>query len=828
MAERKTLFADVILPLALPNLFTYRIPFELNDIIHPGQRVIVSFGGGQKLYTALIKKLHTTPPSNYEAKYIEGLLDENEVVNAQQFQLWEWMQDYYMCMPGEVMNAALPGAMKLSSETRIVLHEEFREHSDNLTDKEFLIVDALEVRNMLDLAEISSILGVKHVHPYVKALIEKRVIIVLEEVKQKYKPREIAYVQLTEEASTEEGFKRCFDLLERAPKQQETLMAFMQLQAEQEGRPAIKKLELQKRVGITAVVINQLVKKEVFEIITEEEGRIKDFEGIPVAPSALSEDQQIAKEAIQESFLTQEVSLLHGVTSSGKTEVYIQLIEEVIAAGKQVLYLLPEIALTTQIIHRLQKHFGNQIGVYHSRFNAQERVEVWKTVLEFDPEKQRKFQLILGARSSIFLPFKNLGLIIVDEEHENSFKQYDPAPRYHARDTATVLARIHGANVLLGSATPSLETYWNAKNGKYGYVALNKRYGGVRMPEILCADIAEDSKRKKMKSHFSPLLVELMEEALENKEQIILFQNRRGYAPVLMCESCGNAPQCKNCDVSLTYHKHFGNLNCHYCNYSISIPKHCPACGSPKINLKGFGTEKIEEDLALIFPEASVIRMDLDTTRSKNAYQHIISDFESGEVDILVGTQMITKGLDFDNVAVVGILNADNMLSFPDFRAFERSYQLMSQVAGRAGRKKKRGKVLIQTYNPNHAIIRNVIDHDYLGMYKDEILERKNFHYPPFYRLISFTLMHRDVHKLNDAVHLFHQQLKRQFGNRLLGPQTPVISRVRNYYHKNFMLKIERDRSLKSVKTRINELMKDFEVDDRFKGVRVKVDVDPA
>lgn len=826
MGTTTDLFADVILPLALPQLFTYRLPSELKDTLTVGSRVVVSFGSGHKLYTAVVKKIHTKAPAAYEAKYIEGVLDDRPVVNSRQFELWSWMEAYYMCTPGEVMSAALPGGMKLTSETSILLREGYEGRVENLSDREYLIVEALEIRNILSLSEVGEILRVRHVHVYIKSLIEMEVISVLEEVREKYKPKEVSYVRLSRAAMNEEKLKEFFDELSKAPKQLETLMVFMQMKAEQKGE-AVNKLTLQKRAGVTASVINQLERKGVLEVFTTQVGRLENFEGEVLPPKALNEEQQGAKNKIVELFREHDVTLLQGVTSSGKTEVYIQLIEEALRSGKQVLYLLPEIALTTQIIRRLRKHFGKQIGVYHSRFNEHERVEIWKAVLDFEPQKGSACQVILGARSAIFLPFKELGLIIVDEEHENTFKQYDPAPRYHARDTATVLARIHGAKVLLGSATPSVESFWNARQGKYGLVEMKKRYGGVSMPEILCADIAEDSKKRKMKGHFSPLLIELMDTALENKEQIILFQNRRGYSPILLCEACGNAPQCKNCDVSLTYHKHFGNLVCHYCNYSMPLPRTCPSCGSGKLSLKGFGTEKIEEDLALIFPHASVSRMDLDTTRSKNAYFNIISDFENRQVDILVGTQMITKGLDFDNVAVVGILNADNMLNFPDFRAFERSFQLMLQVAGRAGRKDKRGKVLIQSYNPNHPTIRQVIDHDYEGMFKSELVERRNFHYPPFYRLIVFTLMHRDVRKLDDAVSIFHQQMKRQFGERLLGPQTPVISRVRNYYLRNFLLKIERDRSLRKVKAKITELIRDFEGNERFRSVRIKVDVDP-
>jgi primosomal protein N' (replication factor Y) len=490
--------------------------------------------------------------------------------------------------------------------------------------------------------------------------------------------------------------------------------------------------------------------------------------------------------------------------------------------------LLPEIALTTQIVTRLQAIFGERVGVFHSRFNENERVEVWNNVLKFNPGHYEDFQIILGARSSLFLPFSKLGLVIVDEEHENTFKQYDPSPRYQARDASIVLAGMQNAKVLLGSATPSVESYRNAQEGKYGLVTLNKRHGDVQMPEILCADVKEATKKKKMNSHFTPELLKMMEEYLENGKQIILFQNRRGYSPILMCDTCGNAPQCVNCDVSLTYHKYKRELNCHYCGHHTQLPSACPSCGDTNLQVKGFGTEKIEEELAIYLPTAKIARMDLDTTRAKKAYHQIITAFEDKEIDILVGTQMVTKGLDFENVGLVGVLNADNMLNFPDFRAFERSYQLMSQVSGRAGRKGKRGQVLIQTYNPEHQIIRQVIDHDYIGMYKNELIDRRNFHYPPFYRLIKLTLKHRDERKLYDGAHHLGRVLTSKFGSRILGPEAPGIARIRNFYHQNIMLKLEKEASVKKSKEVLKAALQEFAVHTDYKSIRVVVDVDPV
>ncbi|NQX99350.1 MAG: primosomal protein N', partial [Flavobacteriales bacterium] len=584
------------------------------------------------------------------------------------------------------------------------------------------------------------------------------------------------YVRLTEFADKEKNLEQIFNDIGRAKKQLDTLMMFIKLNERYGNEPKeVKKLELQKVANVSASIITQLVKKNIFEIYEIAVDRIGNYKNERIKDKTLNEHQIKALAEIKTQFKEKDVILLHGVTSSGKTEIYIKLIQEAIEKGKQVLYLLPEIALTTQLITRLQKVFGDIIGVYHSKFNENERVEVWNKVLDFEATKSSKFQIVMGARSAMFLPFSNLGLIIIDEEHENSFKQYNPAPRYNARDTSIVLANIHKAKVLMGSATPAVETYWNAKEGKYGLVEITKRHGGVQMPEILCADIKEATRKKKMKSHFSPLLMELMEEAFKNKEQIILFQNRRGYAPFMICEECGHVPECNNCDVSLTYHKHNNVLKCHYCGSSKKTPTVCAACGSAKNTLKGFGTEQIEEELAIYFPKIKIARMDADTTRAKNAYHRLITDFEDHNIDVLVGTQMVTKGLDFDNVSLVGILNADNMLNFPDFRAFERSYQLMSQVSGRAGRKKKRGKVLIQTYDPYHTIIRQVIEHDYLGMYKDEISQRKKFKYPPFQRLIHFTMKHRDRNKLNEGAREFVGALKIKFGERVLGPDFPVI-----------------------------------------------------
>ena len=858
---RTTLFVDVILPLAVPNLYTYRVPYDWNDFIIPGQRVVVQFGKG-KLYSALVRVVHENPPKQYTAKYIESILDEEPIVNQKQFELWDWMCKYYMCTIGDVMVAALPGGLKLSSETKVLLNADYQLSSNKsqLSEKEHLIVDALDLRNVLSLNEISEIIEQKTVYPVIKGLIEKGIVVIQEELKEKYKPKIETFLKITAFADDEENLKNIFSQLEKkAPKQLDVLLAYIKLSNRyaQRQTPLSSYKEVKKSEIITAVegaeaALRSLIKKNVFETYEREVGRFASFENENKI-SQLNEVQQQVLNAIQNYFgwetpsplvevrgEAKDVVLLHGVTSSGKTEIYVKLIEQTIKAGKQVLYLLPEIALTTQIINRLRKYFGDTVGVYHSKFNENERVEVWKNVLQVGSSANKEqlttnnqqlstnsYQLIVGARSSLFLPFSNLGLVIVDEEHDTSYKQYDPAPRYNARDAAIYLAHIHKAKTLLGSATPCIESYFNAQEGKYGLVEIHQRFGGVQMPEIIIADVKEAARKKMMKSHFSPLLLDTVALALEQKEQVVLFQNRRGFAPQLECNVCAWVPHCNNCDVSLTYHKASNLLRCHYCGYAIKPPNKCAACGDTDIKMKGFGTEKIEEELAIYFPKAKIARMDLDTTRSKFAHQHIIQDFEDAKIDILVGTQMVTKGLDFDNVSMVGILNADSMLNFPDFRSFERSYQLMTQVSGRAGRKNKRGKVIIQTQNPDHSIIQQVIANDFQLMYTSQLLDRKNFNYPPFYRLIEMTLIHRDIDLVNAAAKYLADELKRHFQKRVLGPEFPLVSRIRNLYHKNILLKIEREASVAQVKKIVTELLIQFKTNSDFKSVRIQMDVDP-
>ncbi len=826
MSERKTYFVDVVLPLSIPNTYTYRLPFELNDSIQTGVRVIVPFGR-KKLYTAIVVKVHEEVPKNYQVKYVESILDDEPIIIANQFKLWKWIAEYYMANLGDVMNAALPSNFKLGSETKVCIHPEFDKDYDKLSDKEYLIIEALELQEELSLKEVSEILEIKTIQPLIKKLIEKKAAIVTEELKAKYRPKYKSFVQVHERIKDEDELGIILNDLEsssRNKKQVDTLLKVIQQTNWNKGEqiPVLKKALLD--TGVSDSSLATLAKKEIVEIFTAEISRLSEWDIDVNNIKTLSENQERAYQEIKTHFKQKDVVLLHGVTSSGKTEIYVKLIQEALDRGEQVLYLLPEIALTAQLINRLRYYFGDLVGVYHSRFNQNERIEIWNKVLNNDLQQYR---IILGARSSIFLPYSNLGLIVVDEEHENSFKQYDPSPRYNARDVAIILARQHQAKVLLGSATPAIETYFNAKEGRYGLVQLHERFGGVKMPEILCADLEKETKQKTIKSHFSSFLLAEMEAALERDEQIILFQNRRGYVPLWSCEMCGWIPQCTNCDVSLTYHKSSNVLKCHYCGYFLSPPSSCGACGSRKLKMIGFGTEKVEDELSIYLPKARIQRMDMDTTRSKNAYANIISDFENKHIDILVGTQMVTKGLDFENVGLVGILSADQMLKFPDFRAFERSYQLMSQVAGRAGRKNKRGKVIIQAFNPNHWVIQKVIQHDYLGMFTQEIIERKNFHYPPFYRIINIQLRHKNRDTVQFGAQYLAKLLIDVFKERVLGPEVPMVSRVRNLYLQNITLKFERNASPKKVKDILKQKIDVFLAEHDFRSIRVVIDVDP-
>jgi primosomal protein N' (replication factor Y) len=658
--------------------------------------------------------------------------------------------------------------------------------------------------------------------------LDKKAVILEEKLRENYKPKTETYIKLNDSISTESQLSKAFDSLSRAQKQVHVLMSYIKLSGSFMNKKTVdvKKTGLIEDSKSNSGIVKSLIEKNILAEYDKTVSRLNDSQEEQSKIKDLSDVQQIAHDEIKEQFTEKPIVLLHGVTSSGKTEIYIHLINEQLEKGKQVLYLLPEIALTAQIINRLKSVFGNRVGIYHSKFSDSERVEVYKNILE--PSNSLKYDIILGVRSSLFLPYSNLGLIIVDEEHENTYKQYDPAPRYNARDSAAVLARMHNAKVLLGTATPSIESYFNAKAGKYGLVRLNTRFQNIQLPENQLVDILRAKKKKEMKSLFSPVLLDSIKESLAMGEQVILFQNRRGFAPYIECDMCGWIPQCTNCDVSLTYHRHKNELICHYCGYSIRSPKTCKACGNTAVQTRGFGTEKIEEEIKIFFSDIKVARMDLDSTRSKNAYHNIISNFETGKIDILIGTQMVSKGLDFDNVSLVGIMNADNMLNYPDFRAFERSYQLIAQVSGRAGRKNKQGKVIIQTGNPAHPILQFVLDNKFEEMYTSQLLERKNFKYPPFYKLIKISVRHKKQETVNQASHILGVNLRKVFGKRILGPEPPIISRVQNYYIQSIILKVERERSFQKAKQLLGDQITNLVTMDNFKSVHISIDVDPV
>lgn len=830
--DSQTLFADILLPLPLPGYFTYRVPAQLTEKMQTGIRAVVPFGP-KKIYSGLVRKIHHTPPAKFQAKYILSVLDEIAMVSEDQFVFWEWIAHYYLSTPGEVMSAALPPAMKLAGETQITLNPDFEDSLENLNENEYLIAEALELQKNLSLSEVSKITGISKVFPLIHTLMEKRVVLLKEELENPYRPKTEKFLKLTDEYEAEPQLKNAFDSAEKkAPKQLEVLIAFIKLSGRYSSAPAevaIKEIAAKVKNGKQA--IDALVSKGVFEIYENQVSRFQHQKAVDET-IVFNTHQQTALKEIRAAWKEKSCVLLHGVTSSGKTEIYIQLIKEALEKGQQVLYLLPEIALTTQIIRRIQYHFGDKAGVYHSRFNEMERTEVWNNLIFGGIESLQNritYQLVVGPRSALFLPFQNLGLIIVDEEHETSYKQHDPAPRYHARDAAIWLANHHKAKVLLGSATPSVESYYNARSGKYALVEILKRHGDVQMPEILVADVKKDTREKKMKSHLSPLLFNAVQQALENKKQVILFRNRRGFSPHMECDQCNYIPSCIQCDVNLVYHKKINKLKCHYCGYTIKPHNQCPSCASSDIGLRGFGTEKIEDELPLLFPGAKISRMDLDTTRAKNAYQNLIADFEEKRIDILVGTQMISKGLDFESVGVVGILSADSILGFPDFRAHERAFQMMAQVSGRAGRKKDRGTVIIQAFDPYHSIIRQVIDNDYQEMYKNQILERRNFHYPPFYRIVMITLMHTDPQKVNEAAAFLASQLQKTFAKEhVLGPEFPLVARIKTQYLKNIMVKIARNKGFLQKKESLKNHLHHFHLNRKYKGIRVKVNVDPA
>jgi primosomal protein N' (replication factor Y) len=822
-----THFAQVILPFATPKPYTYHVPTEFLDRIKFGIRVEVQFGAGRDLYAAVVIAVTTAKPE-HTTKPILQIIDSEPIIGETQLAFWQWMADYYVCTLGEVMNAALPTNMKLSSETRVVLNPDHDQNFSGLDEKEYLIAEALTIQQELTLEQVQKILNQKTVYPIINRLLMYGILEIKEELQQRYRPKMVTCVRLCEPyASDTEGYAlaAAFDLVKNSDKQTNALLAYAQLSRHQK---TIRSAELCQKAGIEAAVLKVIEKKGILEIYEQEISRVTGYHNDLDAASELSDQQIKALYDIKKGFESKTVCLLHGVTGSGKTRVYTELIAQEIVrgldslnGGGQVLYLLPEIALTHQIISRLQRIFGDKIAVYHSKLNGQERVELWQQVFAGKP-------IVLGVRSSLFLPFRNLKLIIVDEEHDQSYKQQDPAPRYNARDAAIYLAQLSKAKVLLGTATPSVETYANAVQGKFARAEMTKRFGGIQMPEVDIVDARAEMKNRTMQGNFTSRLLTELKAAIERGEQAILFQNRRGYAPSMVCSVCNWTSECKNCDVTLTYHKFSNTLNCHYCGYTNKLPKECPACGSNQLTIKGFGTERIEDELKIHLPTARIGRLDLDTARTKSAHSKIITDFEDKQLDVLVGTQMVTKGLDFENVGLVGVLSADNLLKFPDFRASERAFQLLLQVSGRAGRQNKRGKVLIQAFDTKSLVLRDVQEMNTANFYTRELTEREAFIYPPFYRLIGIHLKHKKPEVLQAAAKIFTHILKQRLGTRLHGPAVPLIERVNTYYILDYLVKLERDvEKIKTAKQIIAEAILQLQHTEGYSTMRVSVDVDP-
>lgn len=814
-------FAEIILPVPIPQLFTYSVPKELVEQITVGSRVVVEFGK-KKQYSGIVYHVHHKAPENYETKPILSVIDSRPAINPRQLSFWSWIAEYYICSLGEVYKAALPSGLKLESESRLLYNSEF-ETETPLTKKEQALLDWLCTRKTCTIQDLQQSFPQFNCLPPLRLLVDKGAIFLNEELRQGYKPKTEKLLLLHPQMRNEPALQACFTNLEKAPKQLEALIYFLSKVGGLGKAFDSRTIEYTPMVNDTsASAVKELIQKHILTLHTQTVSRIA-LSPHEVQPAAsLSVAQRDAIGQIRESFQHKPVTLLQGVTSSGKTEIYIHLIQEYLDKGLQVLYLLPEIALTTQITNRLRRHFGNRLGIYHSKFNDSERVEVWNNLLQ-----QKSYDLILGVRSSILLPFSQLGLIIVDEEHEASYKQYDPAPRYHARDSAIILGMQHGAKVLLGTATPSVESYFNATQGKYGLVTLQTRFEGIQLPAIVPVNTKEARRKKQMKSMFSPQLVESVQNALHNGEQVILFQNRRGFSPFVECNRCAWIPKCVNCDVSLTYHKNQNQLVCHYCAHSMPLPHVCGACGSPSLDTIGFGTEKVEEEIQLLFPETKVARMDLDTARSRKSYELLIGQFEARQIQILIGTQMISKGLDFDNVSLVGILNADSMLNYPDFRAFERSFQLMSQVSGRAGRKHKQGLVILQTSDPNHPVIQDVIHQRIVSHMESQLSERLQFKYPPFFRLIQISVKHKNTHTARQAAVALGNLLRTLLGDRVLGPQEPAIQRIATYFIQRILLKIERNGSPAKVKELLLDSVHRISAQPDFRQVIIQIDVDP-
>ena len=814
-------FVEVILPLPLPKLYTYRINEDEAHFLQMGMRVAVSFGKS-KVYTALVHKVHTNEPT-YETKDIEYILDETPIVTPEQITHWQWIADYYMCTLGEVIKSALPSAFLLESETIIEIAE--KDLNSNLfSDDEFQVYEALHYKTALKGSEVSKIISKKKTLKVIKSLVEKGAARISERIFEKYVPKLVKFIRLAEDYQSQEGLQKALELL-KGEKQKKLIMAYFNY-INREVLP-LKVEKLLEEAKVSNAVLKSVVEKGILEIYYLQKDRVSFADSEVLAKKTLNNIQNEALYQVQQQFQTKNTVLLQGVTASGKTEIYIELIDQYLKKGKQVLYLLPEIALTIHLINRLKKHFGKNLSVYHSKYNTNERVEVWNNVLN----NCSKAQLVVGVRSSVYLPFKDLGLVVIDEEHDSSYRQFDPAPRLQARDSAIMLANLFKAKTLLGTATPSIESMHNVKVGKYGFVYLSKRYANFLPPTIELIDIKDKQHRKRMNGHFSDILIEEMTNTLSQGKQVLLFQNRRGYAPIVQCMHCGTIPQCPHCDVSLTFHHSSNQLRCHYCGYAIPMPKTCIACGSVDLKTKGFGTEQISKELEILFPQIAIDRMDQDTTNGKYGYEKILAKFEQQETQILVGTQMISKGLDFENIGLVGVMNADALIHSPDYRAYERSFQLLLQVSGRAGRSAQRGKVLIQTYNPQHPVIQQVLQNDFKGMYQNQIEERQSFSYPPFVQMIKITLKHTNFNRTNEGAEWFANALKEAFASKkgieILGPEFPLISRIRNEYMKDVLVKVKpSELSIHHTKEQIKRIETSFQSISNFRAIRVSYLID--
>ncbi|MCM1504482.1 MAG: primosomal protein N' [Muribaculum sp.] len=826
MTQKYRLFAEVILPLPLYGTFTYGVPEEMESRVAVGCRAVVPFGR-RKYYTAIVSAITPVAPSGFEVKEILSLLDDGPILRHPQLKLWSWISEYYLCAIGDVYKAAVPAGLKVESETFVELNPDYEEaESNRLNEREIVVVQSLDHNGKMTVAEIEKKTGLSHLETLMPKLVEKGIVMVSEKLVERYRSKKEIRIKLAVDRDDNEFLHRAFDSVKGAKKQEQLLIALLDKLNKNRTLglpPEVPRNQLLDETGLSPAIVAALATKGVVEIVVREINRFY-YPGTSIGQlPKLSDAQNAALDEIHKLFLVKETILLHGVTSSGKTEIYQHLIDYAMKYGKQVLYLVPEIALTTQLTHRLQKVFGEKVVIYHSKFSDNERVDIWKRLLHDSSPC-----VVIGARSSVFLPFAKLGLVIVDEEHESSYKQYDPAPRYNARDTAMVLASMHGAKTLLGSATPSVETYYKAINGRYGLVELLKRYEDLKMPRIEFVDIADDKKRGRLSGLLTARLLSVTHEALEKGEQVIMFHNRRGFAPIVTCKQCAYVPKCQNCDVSLTYHRRAGEMVCHYCGASYKLPTICPSCREPAIETYGYGTERIEDIADASFPNAKILRMDLDTTRNKDSYENIISDFSKGKAQILVGTQMVTKGLDFDGVSVVGVLNADSIINFPDFRSSERAFNMLEQVSGRAGRRYKQGLVVVQTSHPEHPVLRFLQSHDYKSYFEYELNERRKYCYPPFTRIINVYLKHRDESELIVASADFTSKLRGLFGSRVFGPEEPHVSRIQSLYIRKIMLKIEVEASMRKVKDVLRSAYETFVCENtRFKSLIVYYDVDP-